>query len=154
MDIFFRNDIQVLCKEIEDLLVVKNAKYGNSFDTTRDKYGPLAYVLRLEDKLNRIYTLAKSNDTGTTDESVEDTLKDIIGYTILELIYRKKDKIDPAQIKGISKEQAEKAIAELNACDLNVQYKLKDLSDKVFEESVKEASEMHYAILKHCEGND
>lgn len=90
----FRHDISTICKTIEDLLVIKNKKYGNSFDSTRYKYGALSYILRLEDKLNRVYTLTKTNDKGTVDESIEDTLMDIIGYTILELIYRKNDKSD------------------------------------------------------------
>ena len=112
MDKYFRSKIQTICKEIEELLVVKNAKYGNSFETTRDKYGAIAYVLRLEDKLNRVFTLVNTNDDGkSTDESILDTIKDILGYTILELMYRTKyddieweEMISP-EIKDLSAKQ-------------------------------------------------
>lgn len=109
MDKYFRSKIQTICKDIEELLVVKNAKYGNSFETTRDKYGAIAYVLRLEDKLNRVFTLVNTNDDGkSTDESILDTIKDILGYTILELMYRTKydaierEEMIPSEIKDLS----------------------------------------------------
>lgn len=84
----FRQSIQNITNSVENLLVIKNKKYGNSFDKTRDKYGAIAFALRLEDKFNRIFSLIKENDNGTDDESIEDTIKDIIGYCILELSYR------------------------------------------------------------------
>ena len=87
----FRNLIQDLTHDIEELLVIKNRKYGNSFDKTRDKYGPLAFVLRLEDKFNRVFSLIKNDDVGTFDESIEYTIKDIIGYCVLEILYREEN---------------------------------------------------------------
>lgn len=122
MDKCFRAKIQTICKDIEELLVVKNAKYGNSFETTRDKYGAIAYVLRLEDKLNRVFTLVNTNDDGkSTDESILDTIKDILGYTILELMYRTKyddiewEEMIPSEIKDLSSKQTLEILEVLNS---------------------------------------
>ncbi|MFW2490985.1 nucleotide modification associated domain-containing protein [Clostridium chromiireducens] len=68
----------------------KNRDYGNSFDKTMDEYGMNAYFLRLEDKISRLKSLNKSNTQLVNDESKEDTLKDIIGYTLLMINYLKK----------------------------------------------------------------
>lgn len=51
-----------------------------------------SYCMRLEDKLNRVYSLAvKGNEQQVNDEGIIDTLKDIIGYSLLALeIYENK----------------------------------------------------------------
>ena len=67
----------------------KNHDYDNSFDKTMDKYGDTAYFLRIEDKLNRLINLSKK-EAKVNDEKVEDTLKDIIGYTLLMIKYKNK----------------------------------------------------------------
>jgi hypothetical protein len=54
-----------------------------------DKYGDTAYFLRIEDKLNRLINLSKK-EAKVNDEKVEDTLKDIIGYTLLMIKYKNK----------------------------------------------------------------
>ena len=48
-----------------------------------------SYFLRIEDKLNRLINLSKK-EAKVNDEKVEDTLKDIIGYTLLMLNYKNK----------------------------------------------------------------
>lgn len=78
----------LILNDIAELLTIKNKKYGNSYDKTRSEWGEIAFALRLEDKFNRVKTLIKNKDAGTSDESLEDTIKDIIGYCTLELRYR------------------------------------------------------------------
>ena len=78
--------------EVAELVERKNKDYGNSFDKTLDKYGMTAYFLRIEDKVNRLISLDKNKEILVTDESIEDTLKDIIGYTLLMLNYRENKK--------------------------------------------------------------
>lgn len=80
---------EIAC-DIAELLEKKNKDYGNSFDKTIDEYGMTAYFLRIEDKLSRLKNLSKSNSKPLINESVEDTLKDIAGYTMLMLNYLKK----------------------------------------------------------------
>ena len=84
-------EIRQIALEIAQLVEKKNHDYDNSFDKTMDKYGDTAYFLRIEDKLNRLINLSKK-EAKVNDEKVEDTLKDIIGYTLLMLNYKNKKK--------------------------------------------------------------
>ena len=82
-------EIRQIALEIAQLVEKKNHDYDNSFDKTMDKYGYTAYFLRIEDKLNRLINLSKK-EAKVNDEKVEDTLKDIIGYTLLMIKYKNK----------------------------------------------------------------
>ena len=82
-------EIKKIALEIAELVERKNHDYDNSFDKTMDKYGDTAYFLRIEDKLNRLINLSKK-EAKVNDENVEDTLKDIIGYTLLMIKYKNK----------------------------------------------------------------
>lgn len=84
------SNIKNIAVEVADLVERKNKDYGNSFDKTMDEYGSTAYFLRIDDKLSRLKKLLKNNDCPQVNESVEDTLKDIIGYTLLMINYRSK----------------------------------------------------------------
>ena len=72
---------------IADLLEQKNQNYGDSFTLLRSEFGKISTAIRLQDKVNRIKSIAKNENTELGDESYEDTLKDIIGYCTLELKY-------------------------------------------------------------------
>ena len=85
-------EIRQIALEIAQLVEKKNHDYDNSFDKTMDKYGDTAYFLRIEDKLNRLINLSKK-EAKVNDEKVEDTLKDIIGYTLLMLNYKNKKEV-------------------------------------------------------------
>ena len=84
------NKIKEIAVEVAELVEKKNKDYGNSFDKTLAEYGDTAYFLRIEDKLSRLKSLSKK-EALVADESVEDTLKDIIGYTLL-MINNKRNK--------------------------------------------------------------
>ena len=51
-----------------------------------NQYGAAAYFLRIADKISRAETLS-NKDALVLDEKIEDTLKDIIGYTLLYINY-------------------------------------------------------------------
>ena len=87
------NKIKEIAVEVAELVEKKNKDYGNSFDKTLAEYGDTAYFLRVEDKLSRLKSLSKK-EASVADESVEDTLKDIIGYTLL-MINNKRNKEKP-----------------------------------------------------------
>lgn len=72
---------------IAELLEKKNTDYGDSYKVLRDKYGALSYYIRLADKMNRIEQVDKHGIKVDTESAI-DTLRDIIGYTALELKYR------------------------------------------------------------------
>lgn len=69
----------------------KNADYGSSFDKTLNEFGLVASVVRLNDKMERIKSLIKS-DAKVLDENIDDTLLDMANYAVLTLLWlRNKD---------------------------------------------------------------
>lgn len=82
------DSIKTIAIEVADIVERKNNDYGNSFDKTIKEYGDVAYFLRIEDKLSRLKSL--SSKSAEVDESIEDTLKDIIGYTLLMISNKRK----------------------------------------------------------------
>ena len=82
-------DICKALNEMHETFVVKNKKYGNSFEISLDKYGIIAALTRISDKFNRIENLILSNDIGTADETVTDTLLDMANYCVMTAIYMK-----------------------------------------------------------------
>lgn len=80
----FEFSLDKITSDIVDLLVRKNANYGNSFDRQMDEYGMIAAVIRLDDKMSRLRALTKG-EPDKVGESVDDTLRDIVGYTLLTL---------------------------------------------------------------------
>ena len=75
-----------IATDIASLVEKKNVDYGNSFDKSIDEWGDVAYFIRVNDKFNRAKNLSK-NEAQVKYEKLEDTLKDIIGYTLLYLNY-------------------------------------------------------------------
>ena len=76
----FAEDVHNVLQEIEDLLIAKNKKYGNSaleplgvFSQLSEKEGLL---IRIDDKLKRI-------KNGSLDRDDEDVVNDLIGYLVL-----------------------------------------------------------------------
>ena len=75
--------------EIVSLLEKKNNDYGNSATQTYEEYGDVAFFIRISDKINRLKSLTINNKTQEVkDESIEDTVKDIIGYCLLYLEWK------------------------------------------------------------------
>ena len=60
----------------------KNHDYGDSFNQSLDKFGPVAAVVRIGDKMNRMENLMKK-EALVQDESVKDTLLDMASYCIM-----------------------------------------------------------------------
>lgn len=77
---------KILQEELE-VFKLKNQKYGNSFEKSLDKYGIIAGLVRISDKFNRLENLILTNDSGTDDESLEDTLKDMANYCNMLAVY-------------------------------------------------------------------
>lgn len=74
-----------IANEIAELVEKKDKDYNSAFSKTLKEYGNVAYFLRIDDKLNRLKSLLLDNKDAEVNESVEDTLKDIVGYTLLML---------------------------------------------------------------------
>lgn len=78
-------DFDRVCDEVKTLLQQKNSAYGTSVNETFEDYGLMAYAIRIQDKVNRLRTLIKNPDISEDDEKVEDTLRDLAGYSILAI---------------------------------------------------------------------
>ena len=64
----------------------KNHDYGNSFEQSLDKFGLLAAVVRMGDKMNRIESLSKK-EAEVKNESIKDTLLDLANYAIMTVMW-------------------------------------------------------------------
>jgi hypothetical protein len=60
----------------------KNNAYGDSFHKSLDKYGPIAGLVRIEDKINRLSNLVVSGGH-EHDEAIDDTCLDAANYLIM-----------------------------------------------------------------------
>ena len=75
-----------ICEEIVMLHRKKNKDYDNAADNSYKEFGLVSYVIRLNDKLNRLKSLAKPGVTAEVkDESIEDTLMDLASYAIMAI---------------------------------------------------------------------
>ena len=90
MDIVFQQRAQEIADEVVQLLIQKNHDYGDSFSKLYQEYGDISTAIRLSDKIERFKKLI-TTEQKVKDESIDDTLKDLIGYSILALIEREKN---------------------------------------------------------------
>lgn len=71
----------------------KNHDYDNSFEQSLDKFGLVASVVRLGDKMNRIESLTKK-EAQVKDESIKDTLLDMANYAIMTVMWMDKSQVN------------------------------------------------------------
>ena len=75
-----------ICRDLMALHERKNKDYGNAADASYREFGIVSYVIRLNDKMNRLKSLTKPGVIQEVkDESVEDTLMDLAAYAIMTL---------------------------------------------------------------------
>ena len=77
---------KLICEYLNDLYARKNADYGDSFHLTFLEEGWAMPRIRLSDKLNRIKTLSRVEDSKVKDESLRDTLIDLANYAIMSVM--------------------------------------------------------------------
>lgn len=75
--------IRSLCGELADTLVSKNHDYGDSVHDTYMEYGPVSFLVRIADKINRIKQLSDGVVPSVGNEKLKDTVMDLAGYAIL-----------------------------------------------------------------------
>ena len=73
--------------------IAKNHDYGNSFDQSLDKFGLIASIVRMSDKMNRLETLV-AKKAQVKDESIKDTLLDLANYSIMTVMWLNKNNND------------------------------------------------------------
>ena len=83
------NPFKDYTNHLAEILQEKNQAYGDSFTKSVDDFGKTVIAVRLSDKFNRICNLIKRGEDKENDESLEDTLLDLAGYSILGLKWLK-----------------------------------------------------------------
>lgn len=79
----FENHLDQILGEIRALMVDRHAKYGNG---NISEFGETGLLVRMGDKYAR---LKNGHETDFSDESVDDTLFDSIGYPVIWLLWRR-----------------------------------------------------------------
>ena len=78
---------EFICDELYETYKKKNADYGNSFENSLDKYGLIAGIVRMDDKMSRLISLNSKNEQQVMDESLRDTLMDLANYAIMSVMW-------------------------------------------------------------------
>lgn len=82
-----------ISQELADLYSRKNKDYGDSFGRSVEKYGFISALTRISDKFNRLESLILAHENAkVSDESLDDTLKDLAAYCIMTLVAREQQK--------------------------------------------------------------
>lgn len=85
-----------ITKNMADLYAKKNQNYGDSFGKLYHDLGPVAGLVPLHNKLDRLTYLITHNDDTNHYESIEDTLFDLACYTIMNLVERQLNQSTPS----------------------------------------------------------
>lgn len=80
-----REALQSVADEIVELLLRKNADYGDAWQ----RNGAVGVLVRSLDKALRLETIS-GREALVVDESAEDTLRDMAGYALLGLLWMTK----------------------------------------------------------------
>ena len=78
-----------ITQQLYELWADKNTRYQDSFTQTLNKYGLVAALTRIEDKINRLEYLFRGCKDGSIDPGIRWTLYDTINDTINYLIMTK-----------------------------------------------------------------
>ena len=79
-------DFQQLCERLWEIYTRKNHDYGDSFRTSLEQFGRMAFVIRANDKMERLKALAGAAEGKVKDESFQDTTEDLALYCIMMLL--------------------------------------------------------------------
>lgn len=77
-----------LMEEMHHTYVTKNQDYGNSFSEAHEEFGPIAGLVQIGHKYNRLKNILTGDklELQVKDESLRDTLMDLANYSILLLM--------------------------------------------------------------------
>lgn len=90
--------------EMHNVYKSKHHDYGPSFEKSFHEYGPLASMIRVDDKINRFKTLiTKSEEENLVGEKLIDTLIDAANYLVMfvtefKLMDEYKNLIEPSNL--------------------------------------------------------
>ena len=79
-------DVGEIMADLHLLYQKKNKAYGNSFGKSVDVYGPVAMLIRMSDKIERIKSLRSGVRNDITDESLFDSILDLCNYMAMSVL--------------------------------------------------------------------
>ena len=80
-----------LCRKIHEVYKQKNAAYGDSFGRSFSDWGISSAAVRISDKVNRFFQLAKHPEVDHGDEAITDTLMDLANYALMTVMELEKN---------------------------------------------------------------
>ena len=86
-----------IVNEMANLYAKKNSNYGDSFGKLYNDLGPISGLVPLHNKLDRITALVKGEHNNF--ESLEDSIKDLACYAIMNLIELENSRKDKGESK-------------------------------------------------------
>lgn len=83
-----------LCGSARQTMAKKNRDYATDQDVFRNfrMFGGLGILVRASDKLARLRTFEERDTFSVTDESLRDTIEDLINYAVIYLAYKQEGK--------------------------------------------------------------
>jgi len=77
-----------ITQKMAKVYAAKNHDYGNAFSKSFDEFGIISAAVRMNDKMERIKSLAKMNpaEIQVKSESIQDTLLDLANYAVMTLV--------------------------------------------------------------------
>lgn len=88
----FRKDTTRIFNALLEVLVGKQIDYGTSFKKNWKRYGPICISTRLDEKMDRLRNLLLTGNK-PNNESVRETIIDIIGYGFLGILELDRERI-------------------------------------------------------------
>lgn len=85
---YFQDAMTEILGEVGDGLIRKQLDYGPNAIA---RFGIEGIVIRMSDKMERLINLTQLQRDAEVDESIEDTLADIVGYAIHGLLMQRHD---------------------------------------------------------------
>ena len=92
------NVINDFAREVIVTLKQKNQDYGNSFLKNIERFGDVAMLMPMFNKLDRLESLTKKDYANF--ESVSDSIRDLIGYALMSLYYVDIIRVNKNKLKG------------------------------------------------------
>ena len=80
----FEEHLEDVLVEINDMMTGRHAKYGPG---NIAEFGPLGILVRMSDKFSRLKNGQENHD----DETIENTLDDVIGYALIWKLWLRKE---------------------------------------------------------------
>ena len=119
-----------ICDGIKELYKAKNSDYNDSYSKVRSKFvdvvpkaKEVTFLLRINDKLSRLEQLLLKGNQQVKDESINDTIRDLANYCLMELVEREVDKdsdINTYDYVPLTAVEASKVVGDT---DLSIKFK-------------------------------